>query len=60
MQKELRGLLMYLYVNMDKVKIKQEVFGLGKGETNEPREFCADGEAEAIGEDTKGEKEDCG
>lgn len=33
---------------MDKVKIKQEVFGLKEG--NEPCDFVAEGEAEAIGE----------
>jgi hypothetical protein len=35
---------------MDKVKVKQEVFGLGKGESNEPRDFCIADEAVAIGE----------
>ena len=41
---------------MDQVKVKQEVFGLGKGESNEPKEFCIADEAVAIGE-YKNEKE---
>jgi hypothetical protein len=37
---------------MDLVKVKQEVFGLGKGESNEPQDFEAKGEAVAIGEES--------
>lgn len=40
---------------MDKIKIKQEVFGLGGSE--EPKDFCAKGEEEAIGEKEEHEKE---
>ena len=35
---------------MDLVKVKQEVFGLGKD--NEPQDFEAKGEAVAIGEES--------